>query len=173
MTNEEVKMRGTYKKGNATTFAVIHVKVKYMNWIILGIGASILWGVYTVILKISTSEQYYNTSPRIALLGLMMGGFIATAVLLAVTRHQPATFPRVGFTAAVGAGILWALGMIFVTYALGDTSTPVSKLVPLYNTNTLIAVLIGILLLKEVPEERVKTIVGAMFIIVGGILLSR
>jgi uncharacterized membrane protein len=144
-----------------------------MNWIMLGIGASILWGIFAVTLRISISEDYYGTSPKIAFIGLMTGMFLVTVLLLTTTKTQYAEFSRTGFFIAISAGIIWSLGMVLIIYALTDVSTPISRLVPLYNTNTLVAVLIGIILLKEVPEERIRTIIGALLIVLGGILLSR
>lgn len=50
----------------------------------------------------------------------------------------------------------------------------VSRLVPIFNTNTLVAVALGMILLKELPAgtEKIKVVIGAILIVVGGVLVS-
>jgi uncharacterized membrane protein len=64
--------------------------------------------------------------------------------------------------------------MIFSFLAIG-TGADVSRLVPIYNCNTLIAVLAGILVLHEMPDfaGAVKLLIGSALIIAGGILVAR
>jgi len=66
----------------------------------------------------------------------------------------------------------WNGVFAFLAFSAG---AEVAKLVPIYNTNTLIAVILGLLLLHEVPavDERIKVIIGAILIVIGGILVSR
>ncbi len=82
------------------------------------------------------------------------------------------TIPVISFGLLQGA--LWALGMVFVFLAF-SSGAEAAKLVPIYNTNTLIAVFLGIVFLHElpVPDERIKVVTGALMIIFGSILISR
>jgi len=68
---------------------------------------------------------------------------------------------------------LWALGQLFAILALVNKA-PVSRLTPIYNTNTLVAVLLGIILLRELPTgaSTIKVLIGAVLIVIGGILVS-
>jgi uncharacterized membrane protein len=47
--------------------------------------------------------------------------------------------------------------------------------VPIYNCNTLIAVLLGIMVLQETPNfaEAVRLIIGSVLIVAGGVLVAR
>jgi uncharacterized membrane protein len=71
-------------------------------------------------------------------------------------------------------GFLWGMGMIFTFLAFGG-GADASRLVPLYNTNTLVSVFLGILFLHELPapDQRLKVVSGAALIVVGSILVSK
>ena len=49
-----------------------------------------------------------------------------------------------------------------------------SQLAPIYNANTIIAVILGIILLKEIPNasQMIRIIIGAVMIVVGAVLVS-
>jgi transporter family protein len=77
-------------------------------------------------------------------------------------------------TAGVSQGVLWALGMVFSLLAI-SAGGDISRLVPIFNCNTLIAVLLGIMVLQEIPDfaGMVKIIIGSLLIVAGGILVAR
>ena len=171
------------------------------NWLIYGLLASLCWGTYAVISKIVTAEKYLGIQPGDASL-LMLGGIATVFMLYFLSRQKmlsaplksvgvllivailayiiytlkqggvQVSLPTVGFGLLQGA--LWAAGMVFAFMAF-SVGAEAAKLVPIYNTNTLIAVILGLLLLHEVPasDERLKVIIGAILIVVGGILTSR
>jgi uncharacterized membrane protein len=66
------------------------------------------------------------------------------------------------------------MGMIFAFLALRG-GADVARLVPLYNANTLIALLLAITLLHEIPQSRelIKLTTGSALIILGAILVVR
>lgn len=171
------------------------------TWLIYGVLASFCWGTYAVISKIVTSEKYLGIQPSGASL-LMLGGiavvfltfflvrnstlslsaktmgFLLIALLLGYVIY---TLREIGVQISISSlgfgllqGALWASGMIFAFLAF-SVGAEAAKLVPIYNTNTLIAVILGLLLLHEVPasDERLKVIIGALLIVLGGILVSR
>ena len=82
------------------------------------------------------------------------------------------TLPVISF--GLLQGVLWALGMVFTLLAF-SSGAEAARLVPIYNTNTLIAVFLGIVFLHELPapDERIKVITGALMIVVGSILISK
>lgn len=171
------------------------------TWLIYGLLASLCWGTYAVISKIVTSEKYLGIQPTGASL-LMLGGittvfmlfFIIRQGMLSISLKSAGIFlimavlgymiyslkqtgvqislPTLGLGLLQGA--LWAGGMVFAFLAF-SAGAEAAKLVPIYNTNTLIAVILGLLLLHEVPapDERIKVIIGAILIVIGGILISR
>jgi uncharacterized membrane protein len=170
------------------------------NWLMYGLSASLFWGTYAVVSKVVTSEKYLGLSSGQASL-LMFGGI--TMVLLGYFLWQQKTMsshvrlmgillillvlgyiiyslrnigiqvslPQLGL--GLLQGILWASGMIMAFLAL-KSGAEAAKLVPIYNTNTLIAVILGLALLHEVPdpEQKIKVIAGAILIVIGGILCS-
>ena len=52
---------------------------------------------------------------------------------------------------ALIAGMIWGLGFIAVAIALAQKAD-VARLAPIYNTNTILAVLMGIIFLHEIPD---------------------
>ena len=170
-------------------------------WLIYGLLASLCWGTDAVVSKVVTSEKYLGIQPSGASL-LMLGGITMVFMLYFLSRQKilsvslksvgvlliavilgymiyslkqtgvQISLPTVGFGLLQGA--LWASGMVFAFLAF-SVGAEAAKLVPIYNTNTLIAITLGLLLLHEVPapDERLKVIIGALLIVVGGILVSR
>lgn len=71
-------------------------------------------------------------------------------------------------------GANWAIGAALLALALSKYGTPISKLVPLYNMNTLVAVLLGLWIFSEWQDANVpKLLFGATLVVIGGVLVSR
>ena len=80
--------------------------------------------------------------------------------------------PRSGLAAA-GMGAMWAIGAGLVAVAVWKYPIPLSKLVPLYNMNTLIAVLLSLWIFAEWQNVNVlKLLVGALLVVIGGTLVA-
>lgn len=142
-------------------------------WLIYGLIVAVFWGIYIVFSKIATSEKHLGVNPSYVSLFMLIG--IATVFIGRIVYEGKVVIPqsKIGILFGILSGIFWALGMILSLEAL-KAGADVSKLVPIYNINTLIAVLLGIILLHEIPsgEEIIKVIVGTMLITVGAILIS-
>ena len=70
-------------------------------------------------------------------------------------------------------GFTWALGSAALAFALVKFQTPIAKLVPLYNCNTLIAVLLGLWWFAEWQQvDTGKLILGSALIVLGGALVA-
>jgi uncharacterized membrane protein len=166
-----------------------------------GLVSSVFWGTYAVISKIVTSEKYLKVQSTNASLlmfvGIMLvffvffltktsdlsnlmriGGFalialVITYVVFALKQTGVVITPSVLILGSL-SGALWAAGMIFTFFAF-SAGAEAAKLVPIYNTNTLIAVFLGIAMLHELPapDERIKVVTGAVLIVVGSILVSK
>lgn len=138
------------------------------NWFIYAILASLSWGTYIVISKIATKGLNSYVSGVVMALAI-----VAVFVVLFVIKSPKFEGNWISVTAAIVAGMLWAIGMYFALSAM-EAGADVSKLVPIYNTNTLVAVLLGIILLKELPiaTEMIRVIAGAILIVIGAILVS-
>lgn len=170
-------------------------------WLIYGFISSLFWGTYAITSKLVTSDKYLKIDSTHSTL-LMLGGVVLAfivyfllvsknispfmvvfgiAIILAVFVYVllslkqaslPMTFPVIGW--GMLTGVLWAVGMIF-TFMAFSSGAEAAKLVPIYNTNTLIAVFLGLIFLHELPapDQRFKVISGALLIVIGSILVSR
>lgn len=141
------------------------------KWILFGIIASLAWGMYALLLKLAVSPEYYNNAPYISFLSMSMG--IQMISLLVIVRNKDMIrFFKVKLIIPFVSGVIWAIGMFAVIFALYNLQADVSRLVPLYNTNTIVATLLGIIFLHEVPNQKLIVITGALLIIIGGSIVS-
>jgi uncharacterized membrane protein len=171
------------------------------TWLVYGLTSSIFWGTYSIISKLVTSEKYLKVDSMHASL-LMLSGisiaflgyfllrmpnlsafmrFIAMGLMLAIFIFVLCALKQAGITISFSvislgllSGALWAIGMIF-TFLAFSAGAEAAKLVPIYNTNTLIAVFLGLIFLHELPapDARFKVIIGALLIVIGSILVSK
>ena len=143
------------------------------KWLLFGLLAALCYGTSTLLAKVSTSEKYYgvNQSAFLLLMLLGIGAVFAASSMTDKGLVLPSNPLAMG--ACVGAGILWGLGMMFTVWAL-VSGADIARLTPIFNTNTLVAVILGILLLGELPSspDKFKVIAGALMIVVGSILVS-
>ena len=144
------------------------------SWLLYALLATISWGSYIIVAKVATSSKYCGLPPKWAAM-LMWGGIGIVFVfflLLAVDDR-----PRLDLqstVAGVSAGALWALGMVFSLCAI-RAGADVARLAPIYNSNTLVAVLLGMLILHEVRDVSgiIRVLIGSILIVAGGILVTR
>lgn len=169
-------------------------------WLMYGLISSAFWGTYAVISKIVTSEKYLKVSSSNAtllmlagiaivfityflfkantlsslmkVLGFVLLGIIITYIIFALKDSGLVLSPSI-LVLGILTGVLWAGGMIF-TFIAFSSGAEAAKLVPIYNTNTLIAIFLGIAFLHELPapDARIKVVTGAALIVVGSILVS-
>lgn len=171
------------------------------TWLMYGLISSLFWGTYTVISKVVTSEKYLkidsanasllmlagvalvflffflikaeNLSLLMKGLGLVLMFALLTYIILALKDVGVIlSFPVISL--GILQGLLWGMGMVF-TFLAFSSGAEAAKLVPIYNTNTLIAVFLGIAFLHELPapDERIKVVTGALLIVIGSILVSK
>ena len=141
-------------------------------WLVYGLIAALFWGSYAVVSKVVTNNNYLGFNVNAASLFMLAG--IAVVFIGYFIAERPTLPSNIsGITLGVLAGVLWAGGMVFSFLAL-KSGADVSKLTPIYNTNTLVAVVLGILILHELPQAAslIKVIVGAILIVIGGILVA-
>jgi uncharacterized membrane protein len=143
------------------------------TWLVYGILIAFLWGSYAVLTKIATTDKQFGISPVLASLFMLVG--IAIVFVAGALTEGKLQIPenKLGIALSILAGILWAIGMFLSIKALAE-GADLAKLAPIYNMNTLVAVVLGILLLHELPNsgEMAKVVLGAILIIIGGILVS-
>lgn len=168
------------------------------SWILYSLTAALSWGTYSIIARIVTSEKYFHIEPQAAAILMMVGicsvfityflmyfpqttislrlasilvicAVIAYTFILMNSLHLSLPIIATGIL----QGILWAVGMVAVYLAL-STGTPVGKIATIYNLNLLVTILLGFLMLHEVPSgtEQVKLLIGGGLVVLGAVLVS-
>ena len=145
-------------------------------WFAMGLAASVLYGLSAIFFKLLTETRYLSGRAGWVLAGIGTGialcGVIGTLVWPALNGPDDTTWKAYAW--AVPAGLINGLATLLVLRALQSPLTNVSQLVPIYNTNTLIAFVLAILLFKELPQgtELIRNLTGALLIVGGTILIG-
>lgn len=120
--------------------------------VLVGAGSAFVGGVFLLLLP---ETAPYGVSPA-----------AGDAVRGSVSR-----LPAILFSLATG--VVWAVSTGLVSVAISRFDAPLAKLVPIFNINTLVAVLIGLLVFQEWKEvQSPKLLVGAVLIVIGGTLAA-
>ena len=134
-----------------------------------GILPALMLGLTGVFQKLSNNARI-GTGPFLIVAGLttaLVGG-----VFLLLERD--ATIGQRSALYTVLFGLVWATAIGLIGIALGRFGGQISQLVPLYNMNTLIAVLIGLVVLAEWRNvDPRKLAMAAVLIVIGGIVAAR
>jgi len=105
-------------------------------------------------------------------IGIVGLAIALVGVLLHWLLPEPAITPRGAFFAAC-VGLSWACGAALVAVALARYGATISAIVPLYNMNTLVAVLIGLTVFAEWRDvDAARVLTGAVLIVAGGALVA-
>ena len=139
------------------------------NWLVYGIIAAIFFGINTIILKIAIQKG--NLNPGYAALSYGFGILITFTIYFFLNPIWQ--FEWKSTSIAILAGITWAIGMLAIAIAISQKGN-IAQLAPIYNANTIIAVILGIALLKEIPSmpQMIRVIIGAVMIVAGAVLVS-
>ncbi|MEM8844307.1 MAG: hypothetical protein AAGB35_04610 [Pseudomonadota bacterium] len=74
---------------------------------------------------------------------------------------------------ACAFGLTWGIASGLVAHTLLNYDVPISQLVPLYNMNTLIAVLLALIVFSEWKDlHTIKLLSGSVLIVAGAILVA-
>lgn len=139
------------------------------DWVVYGLIASFFFAVNTIIYKIA--QQKGNFSPYY---GSFMFGLGVVIIFGLFLLFKPSfEFEWKSSSLALIAGIIWGIGFLAVAIAIAQKAD-VARLAPIYNTNTLLAVLMGIIFLHEIPDasQMFRVIAGAVLIVIGAVLVS-
>jgi transporter family protein len=134
-----------------------------------GIIPAFVFGVYGVMQK-----QCMRAGLGLAGFFLVLGGTVA-GVGLAVYAWVPGDAPALrAVLSAVGFALFWSLGIGLILLAVGRFGANISQLAPLYNSATLVTVLLGLWLFAEWKEVRAfPLLLGAVSIVVGAVIVMR
>ena len=140
-----------------------------LGLLIGGIIPALCYGAAGIFQKVSTSSGI-GIGIYLVLVGIAVTAVGGGFYLVAPDR----TFTAKGAIGAAMMGFFWALGAGLVAFALLRYQAPLGKLVPLYNMNTLIAVLLALWIFSEWRDVNLsKLIAGSVLIVLGGVLVAR
>jgi hypothetical protein len=139
-----------------------------LGLLIGGVLPAILLGLSGVSMKLGASTGI-GTGPLLIVIGLT-----STVVGAIFCADGDAAWTRGGIGSAILIGVCWATGTGCVGIALKKYGAQISQLVPLYNMNTLVAVVIGLVVFAEWRTvQPLRISLAAVLIVAGGILASR
>ena len=133
-----------------------------------GVLAALFFGLSGAFVKAAT-QAGIGTGLFLFCSGL--GTALAGLLLFLFLPDKTFSFRSATFSWLVGSS--WALGAGLVAFAIAKYDMPISKLVPIYNTNTLITVLIGFVVFLEWRDVNpTKLLLGAVLVLVGTTLVA-
>jgi transporter family protein len=134
--------------------------------IVGGFIPALLFGFCNIASKASVQASI-GTGPFLVLTGISVSliGFVVSLYFGDRTLNTTSGIYAMLF------GFLWGSGSAFVVIGLSRYQVPVSKLAPLYNTNTLVTVLLALVIFSEWKSVDVPQLIGGAVLIVFGSLL--
>lgn len=143
------------------------------SWLLFGLLAAFFYGASAIASKVATSEKFFGLNPLHVSLFVLLGVAIVFIAGSLWTGNFSLPKKSSGLLFGVLAGALWAAGMLCTLWALSQGASA-SRLVPVYNLNTLVAVFLAIILLQELPQatQAVRVIIGAILMVLGAFLVS-
>ncbi len=140
-----------------------------VNWIVYGIIASIFFALNAIVYKVAAQKG--NFSPYYGSFMFGLGVVLICGLFLLFKPSFEFEWKSSGL--ALIAGMIWGLGLLAVAIAIAKGGD-IARLAPIYNTNTILAVLLAIIFLKEIPDvsQIFRIIAGAVLIVVGAVLVS-
>ena len=143
------------------------------RWFLYALSADFFWGFNAVLEKLAVDRRYLGLEVSRSNLFIAVG-ILATMLIHDRMSHVPFSGEKIpAYALSFAIGIIWALGNIFALSAVRSGGN-MSQVVPLYNTNTLIAVILVTLLFREIPAgaDLYRVMAGAVLITIGAYLVS-
>ncbi|MBI2142542.1 EamA family transporter [Candidatus Woesearchaeota archaeon] len=138
-------------------------------WVIFSLIAAFAFGTNVIFFKFGLRG---GVNPFLA--ELFFGAGVLMAFIVAFIITKPATnISMAGISLLLLAGLIWGIGSLAIAYGMSQ-NYDVSKMSVIYNSNTVITVLLGILVLKELqtPSELWRTLIGGALTVIGVIIIS-
>ena len=144
------------------------MKSNLLSLLIGGVLPAFFFGISGVIQK-ACARAGIGTGPYLAITGLVV---LAIGGILTLVEHD-VSVNRSSALYTVLFGLFWASGIACIAMALSRYGGQISQLVPLYNMNTLVAVLIGLIVMSEWRSMQWgRLLVASALIVVGGVLAA-
>ena len=138
-----------------------------MSWYVYGVLVAVVLGTYNFLYGLLLRNMGSST----VLIGLGLGILVVGLGVKALAHERIAGFAQLGWPILLG--LFLGLGMFLLTKAFADPNAKVSQLIPLINSNTLISVILGLVILKEYQTAPLlKVIVGTILIVLGAVIIK-
>ncbi len=146
------------------------------TWFLIGLMASLLYGLTAVLFKLLTAERYLGGHAGWVLTGV--GGGILLCGIFGILFWPAATTGGTTLQACLWAlpvGFMNGFATLLVLWVMRLPETNVTQLVPVYNTNTLIAFILAVIFFRELPSgpDLLRNLAGAALIVLGTGLIGR
>jgi transporter family protein len=133
-----------------------------------GLIPALLYGVSNIFVK-AGNQAGISTGVYLLVLGITIA--VLGAFFLLFTRDAHAT--NLGMLYTTGFGITWGLGTACVALAVSKYKAPLATIVPLFNMNTLVAVILALWIFAEWKQVHVtRLLFGSFLIVIGGTLVA-
>jgi transporter family protein len=137
--------------------------------VIGGILPAFVFGGYGVMQK-----QCMRAGLGVAGFFLVLGATAAAGGLVVCAWAPGGVPPLKAGLSAVGFALFWSLGIGLILLAVDRYGASISQLAPLYNSATLITVLLGLWLFAEWKEvSAIPLLLGAAAIVAGAVIVTR
>jgi len=134
-----------------------------------GVLPAIILGVFGVMQKTCMSKNL-GIGPFFVIVG---GTTAVFGLVYCLATGSRAVSLESGSYAAI-TGLLWCLGTGLIVFAVSRYGGSISQLAPLYNMNTLVVVLLGLLVFSEWKQvQTLPLLIGAALIVIGAALVAR
>ncbi|XHU96461.1 MAG: hypothetical protein JJP05_03395 [cyanobacterium endosymbiont of Rhopalodia gibba] len=138
--------------------------------IIGGVLPALMFGFSNIFIKVSNSSGI-STSAYVTIVGVavtlvgIISGFMAEQNFMVNSKS-------IFFALCVGA--TWALGQLMIAFTLQKFPIPLSVISPIFNSNTLVTVLIALIVFNEWTQVSMEWLcAGAFLTTIGSILVAR
>ncbi len=143
------------------------------TWLIYGLAAALFLGISGFLIKLAAGKD--GLEPHVVGMLVALGALAVLGSYYLIESKGNFSMPTnsMAALAAIGSGLSFGIGaaIVYNGFKLGANA---SQMIPIYNMNTLLVVILAIFLLRELPnpEQAVKIVVGAVLMMVGAILVS-
>lgn len=145
------------------------VSQQTLGLVIGGLLPAILYGLSGLLVK-SSHQIGIGLGPYMVVMGFSVTS-VGLVILFAVPDH---TISVQSALHTFGSGFLWGIGASLIALSISQFDTPLAKLVPLFNMNTLVAVLLALWVFAEWRQVRVpQLLIGSLLVVVGGALVAK
>lgn len=139
-----------------------------VGMILGGFIPAVLLGIFAMLQKLSVQS---GAKPGTYLLFVSAGVLVVALALMVGGSRSSLSVASV--SASFATGVVWAIAVGLIAVAQGSYGASVARIVPLFNMNTLVAVVLGFVVFAEWRGVNVPRLsVGAVLIVIGGSLVA-